>query len=386
MTQKVKATIRHSPLLLGASMLALAVSATALQAQTRIAVLAEKYSETSATQIATEFAHIFEQMQPGDSFIGVTPAGTEVFSATLPNEEAYKTPRLRDKALAPAWGQLLTYFKGAITTEAHDTQVAYPLALYDALRYRASPGTLVAFYGNPLWDGAPTYAPFALTHSFPNDSHIGMDRATTPYGTSGDTPLKEMVIHYCVTEGVPYLSGAHEEGVKRTYALMADAAGAKLATFSADIAQCTRRFASGDVSNAPSYTRDLSQTKFGMISGEVTVTKVAAIAPANASPELAAAIQSGTVEMVRLRVFDSAGEDGDKVTITAPGYSKSLTINNAGEVLDVPLVRGAMMLRGDYDGGGGITVSVALEDGSHLIDGSMSVGEEIALAIPQNAN
>jgi hypothetical protein len=119
-----------------------------------------------------------------------------------------------------------------------------------------------------------------------------------------------------------------------------------------------------------------------MVSGDINVRRVTSIAPANASLELAAAIQSGIVEMVRLRLYDNGGEDGDIVTLTAPGYTRTVSLTKAGEAFEVPLVRGSMMLNGDHDGGGGITVAIALPDGTHIINGSMREGEQIALTIP----
>ncbi|MEP3428360.1 MAG: hypothetical protein ABJN98_06760 [Roseibium sp.] len=100
------------------------------------------------------------------------------------------------------------------------------------------------------------------------------------------------------------------------------------------------------------------------------------------SPEFEKAVKSGLVEKVLLRIYDNTSEDGDVVTVTAPGYKRTITLTNAGATFEVPLVRGEMKLYGEHDGGGGITVSVALTDGTHIVDGSMKVGEQISLTVP----
>lgn len=98
--------------------------------------------------------------------------------------------------------------------------------------------------------------------------------------------------------------------------------------------------------------------------------------------ELDKAVQEGIVELVKLKIYDNNSEDGDEVLITAPGYSRKITLTNEGAIFNVPLVHGEMILTGLYDGGGGVTVSVALTDGTHIVDGRMEVGEEINLTIP----
>ena len=334
--------------------------------------------------IATQFAEVFRSLAAGDRFMGLSAHGDELWNAPLPDEPLYDSHvRHRQNALAPAWAEAMAYLEGTISAQGHDTQVDYSLVLHAALRYRVADDTHVAFYGNPLWDGADTFSAFALHEAYPTDAHVAMDRATTPFGRALDEPLDGVGIHFCLVEPGQFLSGAHQEGVQKTYGLMAAEAGAQLATFSADVAQCSRRFASGDRSNAPHFEADPKETRFGMISGDVNISRATPIAPSNASPELAAAIQSGTVEMVRLRIYDNAGEDGDIVTLLAPGYSRTVTLTNAGEIFEVPLVHGDMMLRGDHDGGGGITVSISLPDGTHIIDGTMDEGKQIALTVPQ---
>lgn len=100
------------------------------------------------------------------------------------------------------------------------------------------------------------------------------------------------------------------------------------------------------------------------------------------TPEFEEAVKSGVVEKVMLRIYDNTSEDGDVVTVTAPGYSRTITLTNEGATFEIPLVRGEMKLYGEEDGGGGITVSVALTDGTHIVDGSMKEGEQISLTIP----
>lgn len=354
-----------------------------VSAETRIAILSDHYMQGSAERIASEFGRIFEDLRAGDQFIGMSPDGVELWNASLPNEELYNShARHRQNKLAPVWQQVMVYFQGAITTGTHDTQVNYPIILHDALRYRAGGGVQVAFYGNPLWEGEDAYKAFALIDSYPTDAHFEMDRGTSPFGRSRDKPLDGVSIHFCVVEGGTYLSGAHEEGIQRTYSFMAQAAGARLATFSGDVSECSRRFSSADDLNAPDYVRDPSENRFAMISGDTNIRRTTSIAPANANPALAAAIQAGVVEMVRLHLFDNSSEDGDVVTLSAPGFTHTVSLTNAGETFEVPLVHGAMILNGDHDGGGGITVSVALPDGTHIIDGSMSEGEQVTLTIP----
>lgn len=101
------------------------------------------------------------------------------------------------------------------------------------------------------------------------------------------------------------------------------------------------------------------------------------------TPEFEDAIKSGVVEKVLLRIYDNTQEDGDVVTVTAPGYRRTITLTNEGATFEIPLVRGEMKLFGEHDGWGGITVSVALTDGTHIVDGSMREGEQISLTIPQ---
>lgn len=132
------------------------------------------------------------------------------------------------------------------------------------------------------------------------------------------------------------------------------------------------------------FKLDSSQTQFSMISGSVAATQTTTVAPSNGSPQLAAAIQSGMVNMRSLRLYDSQVEDGDVVEIIAPGFSRIVPLTNAGVTLDVPLVHGQLILRGiDAGTTGGVTVSVSLPSGEHIITETMAVGQEITLALPQ---
>lgn len=365
--------------------LVLCSTAFPLSADTYIAVLADAYSEDAAQAVAQATAEVFNVMRAGDRFTGLGANGRELWDITVPSDPLYDVhKRQLRRILEPTFGVAMNALRAAITTNAPDTQVNFPIILHDALRFRSGADTHVAFFGNPLWHEIEVYEVFTLRDAWPSHAHFGMDRATTPFGRTPDNPHEGVVFHFCEVDPGDYQSGAHRDGVMQTYGLMAAASGGQLVTFSPDIAECGRRFAIGETSNAPMFKLDSSQTQFSMISGSVAATQTTTVAPSNGSPQLAAAIQSGMVNMRSLRLYDSQVEDGDVVEIIAPGFSRIVPLTNAGVTLDVPLVHGQLILRGiDAGTTGGVTVSVSLPSGEHIITETMAVGQEITLALPQ---
>ncbi|MBK7831036.1 MAG: hypothetical protein IPJ56_01480 [Gemmatimonadetes bacterium] len=80
-----------------------------------------------------------------------------------------------------------------------------------------------------------------------------------------------------------------------------------------------------------------------------------------AGPELQAAMAAHTVQYVTVRVFDTAAEDGDVVSLSTDTGAKfgPFTLTNAGSTVSIPVVGGRVpqiTLQALKDGNGGITV------------------------------
>lgn len=87
------------------------------------------------------------------------------------------------------------------------------------------------------------------------------------------------------------------------------------------------------------------------------------------SLEMAKSLAVGQSKMFRLFIYDNAAQDGDIIELFINGRSFSkVPITNAGATLSVPLNAASptsIAMKGIFDGGGGITVSLESSAGSY---------------------
>lgn len=98
--------------------------------------------------------------------------------------------------------------------------------------------------------------------------------------------------------------------------------------------------------------------------------------------EIAAAVDSGKLQLGRLTLWDWADGDGDVVTVTSAGYLQRIQLSKTPLTLVIPFTQpGELTLMGLIDGGGGITVATNY-GGQALKLKAIAPGETIALTIP----
>lgn len=335
--------------------------------------------------------------------------------STIPDKPRYGRSRNRLKHSKALFLELKDYLelnegRGSNASAKPETRRTLAFGEFSELMHSIKPNEQihVLMFGRAV-EHDPAQVEFSMhDEMIANDAHFSVNSFVTPYGTADrQNAHKNITYHWCYTD-----AAFSTELIKKTYARFwshyLEHQKGKLATFTSDQKACLTRYLGGHQSDY-STPLNAAHTKPEMIKivpetipeppqpeepievpvatvepEELHQPPVAAVEPEEPiTPELKKAIENETVKFLRLRLYDNEDEDGDVVRLKAPGFEEIIVLTNRGVTLNVPLVHGAMILHGLEDGGGGITVSVSLPDGTHLIDGKMAVGEEFSLVIPQ---
>lgn len=100
---------------------------------------------------------------------------------------------------------------------------------------------------------------------------------------------------------------------------------------------------------------------------------------------MAEGIRNGSTEFFQLFLYDSCDQDGDLVEVVINGVPfATVPLTKSGATLSVPIGAGSneIVLRGIYDGGGGITVACRTSRGDFFCR-SMRVGESSQVGLVQ---
>lgn len=102
------------------------------------------------------------------------------------------------------------------------------------------------------------------------------------------------------------------------------------------------------------------------------------------SEGLKAELLKGDAKFFHLYMYDCCAEDGDVIEVQLDNQPFAIVpITHAGATLSVPLVAGkvtALAIRGVRDGGGGITVAFATDDGAAFL-GVLDVDQVVPLGV-----
>lgn len=139
--------------------------------------------------------------------------------------------------------------------------------------------------------------------------------------------------------------------------------------------------------NIDEQTRSAREAAFAALKPlhlqEVAPAEVpAAIASMGLSaPDQALLAKEGT-KLVYITLYDSDAEDGDAVTVTSDGFSRTIVLKKAPTVVIIPRPRaGFFTLTGAVDGeGGGVTVGLNLPSGPFPLP-IMSVGQTLTIPV-----
>jgi hypothetical protein len=98
--------------------------------------------------------------------------------------------------------------------------------------------------------------------------------------------------------------------------------------------------------------------------------------------EIMADAQDGRIQLAWIALRDFLDEDGDVVEVTTGGFTRTVLLTNAPQMIAVPVVPGDFLrLKGARDGaGGGVTVSVAA-GGAEIKLPPLDVGQTITLPL-----
>ena len=98
-------------------------------------------------------------------------------------------------------------------------------------------------------------------------------------------------------------------------------------------------------------------------------------------PGVRQAVEDSRQQLAWLTVWDDMDEDGDTVEIVSDGFARTVRLTNAPMRFAVPVPeRGLIDVRGIYDGGGGITMSLMTTTGKVAMP-IMDVGQVIGVPV-----
>lgn len=133
-----------------------------------------------------------------------------------------------------------------------------------------------------------------------------------------------------------------------------------------------------DVSQAPGFVQPVNPV---IASRSEHVFNMLAM-PGAEKARLRKKLAESPIRIGAITLWDTVDEDGDQITVTAAGFTQTLTILHKPETFFVPyLPGGSLRISGVHDGGGGITLGAQTTLGKLPLP-YMDVGQVIEVALP----
>ena len=102
--------------------------------------------------------------------------------------------------------------------------------------------------------------------------------------------------------------------------------------------------------------------------------------PAAVEKQLLQDIDDGDVRMVYVGLYDWNAEDNDTVILQSSGISRAVVLTHKVQMVAIPVPakqKPNIVMHGDHDGGGGITVGVVANGGANVDVPVMREGEDL---------
>ena len=171
---------------------------------------------------------------------------SEIVKISIPDKPSFNRVDRKAGVIAPSIARLNEWLAQMRAPTPGDPNFIHASPLLDTL------APVIAEYGGPArvmlvggpWFSAPgVYSAKTYVGAFASDGLLLGSRSESPFGTEGRQDLHNVTVDYCVMGGVGVFSSPLQfEHFHRAWSLLAQRRGARLATFSTDMASCLNGF------------------------------------------------------------------------------------------------------------------------------------------------